>query len=96
MTRHDGATPAGGRRAVVRDREDAVLARLQQLAADLDDAPDPRFRAATRDRLAAMAAVRAPQPARRPACAGCGPPVPTAALRRPGPPGWPPAWPVRR
>jgi uncharacterized protein DUF5667 len=65
VTRHDGATPAGGRRAVVRDREDAVLARLQQLAADLDDAPDPRFRAATRDRLVAMAAVRAPQPARR-------------------------------
>ena len=65
MTRHDGATPAGGRRAVVRDREDAVVARLQQLAADLDDAPDPRFRAATRDRLVAMAAVRAPQPARR-------------------------------
>jgi hypothetical protein len=65
VTRHDGATPAGGRRAVVRDREDAVVARLQQLAADLDDAPDPRFRAATRDRLVAMAAVRAPQPARR-------------------------------
>jgi hypothetical protein len=65
VTRHDGATPAGGRRAVVRDREDAVLARLQQLAADLDDAPDPRSRAAIRDRLVAMAAVRAPQPARR-------------------------------
>jgi hypothetical protein len=65
VTRHDGATPAGGRRAVVRDRGDAVVARLHQLAADLDDAPDPRFRAATRDRLVAMAAVRAPQPARR-------------------------------
>jgi hypothetical protein len=65
VTRHDGATPARGRRAVVRDREDAVVARLRQLAADLDDTPDPRFRAATRDRLVAMAAVRAPQPARR-------------------------------
>jgi hypothetical protein len=85
VTRHDGATPAGGRRAVVRDREDAVVARLQQLAADLDDAPDPRFRAATRDRLVAMAAPRSPRDA--PACAGCRPPAPTTALPRPGAPG---------
>ena len=63
MTAHDGTTPPGGRRAVVRDREDAVVARLHQLAADLDDTPDPRFRAATRDRLVAMAAVRVPRPA---------------------------------
>jgi hypothetical protein len=49
----------------VHDREDATVARLQQLAADLDDAPDPRFRAATRERVVAMAAVRTPQPAPR-------------------------------
>jgi hypothetical protein len=65
VTTHDGATPPGSRRAAVRDREDAVVTRLQHLAADLDDAPDPRFRAATRERLVAMAAVRAPQPAPR-------------------------------
>ncbi|MGY1683350.1 DUF5667 domain-containing protein [Geodermatophilus sp. SYSU D01176] len=65
MTTHDGATPPAARRTAVRDGEDAVVARLQQLAADLDDAPDPRFRAATRDRLVAMAAVRTPQPAPR-------------------------------
>ncbi|TFV54634.1 hypothetical protein E4P41_18505 [Geodermatophilus sp. DF01-2] len=65
MSRHDGSTPPGTRRATVRDRQDAVVARLQALAADLDDTPDPRFRAATRDRLVAMAAVRAPQPAPR-------------------------------
>ncbi len=65
MTTRDGAGPPGGRRAVVREQEDAVVARLQQLAADLDDAPDARFRAVTRDRLVAMAAVRAPQPAPR-------------------------------
>ena len=60
MTTHDGATPPRSRRAAVRTGEDAVVARLQQLAADLDDAPDPRFWAATRDRLVAMAAVRTP------------------------------------
>ncbi|MGY1663514.1 DUF5667 domain-containing protein [Geodermatophilus sp. SYSU D00705] len=63
MSTHDGAAPAACRRAAVRDREDAVVSRLQSLAAGLDDAPDPAFRAATRDRLVAMAAVRAPQPA---------------------------------
>jgi hypothetical protein len=65
VSRHDGATPWGSRRAAVRDREDAVVTRLQQLAADLDDGPDPRFRAATRERLVAMAAVRSPHPAPR-------------------------------
>jgi hypothetical protein len=65
VTAHDGTTPPVSRRAAVRDREDATVARLQRLAADLDDAPDPRFRAATRDRLVAMAAVRAPRPAPR-------------------------------
>jgi hypothetical protein len=65
VTTRDGTGPPGGRRAVVREQEDAVVARLQQLATDLDDAPDARFRAATRERLVAMAAVRTPQPARR-------------------------------
>ena len=65
MTAHDGRTPPVSRRAAVRDREDATVARLQQLAADLDDAPAPRFRAATRERLVAMAAVRTPRPAPR-------------------------------
>src|SRR4029453_17152493 len=46
----------------VRDREDAVVARLQALATDLDGEPDPAFRAATRARLVAMAAVRTPAP----------------------------------
>jgi hypothetical protein len=62
VSTHDRAAPAVPRRAAVRDREDVVVARLQALAADLDDAPDPAFRAATRDRLVAMAAVRSPQP----------------------------------
>lgn len=82
MTTHDGAGPPGGRRAVVREQEDAVVARLQQLAADLDDAPGAPFRIATRDRLVAMAAVRPPQPAARAGLrrllggrAGSGPPA---------------------
>ncbi|SDL67271.1 hypothetical protein SAMN05660642_00651 [Geodermatophilus siccatus] len=96
MTTRGGAGLPGGRRAVVSE-EDAVVARLQQPAADLDDAPDARFRAVTRDRLVAMAAVRAPQP------------VPRSGLRRlltvradtGPPPAWhtrltAPAWPVRR
>ena len=46
----------------VRDRDDAVIARLQSLAPHLDGEPDPAFRAATRARLVAMAAVRSPAP----------------------------------
>ena len=46
----------------VRDREDAVIARLSALAPHLDGEPDPAFRAATRTRLVAMAAVRTPDP----------------------------------
>lgn len=46
----------------VRDREDAVIARLSSLAPHLDGEPDPEFRAATRARLVAMAAVRRPEP----------------------------------
>jgi hypothetical protein len=46
----------------VRDREEAVVARLHELAPHLDGEPDPAFRAATRARLVAMAAVRTPAP----------------------------------
>src|SRR3954454_14093555 len=46
----------------VRDREDAVVAALRGLAPHLDGEPDPAFRAATRARLVAMAAVRSPEP----------------------------------
>ena len=46
----------------VRDREELVVARLQALAPQLDGEPDPAFRAATRARLVAMAAVRSPEP----------------------------------
>lgn len=47
----------------VRDHEDVLVARLQELAPHLDGEPDPAFRAATRQRLVAMAAVRSPAPA---------------------------------
>jgi hypothetical protein len=47
----------------VERREQAVVARLHDLAPDLDGEPDPAFRAATRARLVAMAAVRTPEPA---------------------------------
>jgi hypothetical protein len=47
----------------VRSDEDVVVARLQALAPHLDGEPDPAFRAATRRRLVAMAAVRTPEPA---------------------------------
>jgi hypothetical protein len=46
----------------VTDREEMVVARLQALAPHLDGEPDPAFRAATRARLVAMAAVRSPEP----------------------------------
>jgi hypothetical protein len=46
----------------VQDREDALVARLHALAPQLDGEPDPAFRAATRARLVAMAAVRTPAP----------------------------------
>jgi hypothetical protein len=47
----------------VRNREEVVVARLHDLAPHLDGEPDPAFRAATRARLVAMAAVRTPAPA---------------------------------
>jgi uncharacterized membrane protein YgcG len=55
---------AGSRRAAVREREELVVTRLQSLAPQLDGEPDPGFRARTRARLVAMAAVRerAPEP----------------------------------
>lgn len=59
MTAHDGPV-ASSRRAAVRDREDALVARLQTLGTAIDGEPDPAFRAATRQRLVAMAAVRTP------------------------------------
>ncbi|WP_409328669.1 hypothetical protein [Trujillonella humicola] len=66
MTTEDGARPpvARGRAAGVRDREDAVVAGLHRLATVLDDEPAPDFRAASRARLVAMAAVRSPEPPR--------------------------------
>jgi hypothetical protein len=48
------------RRAAVRDREGALLERLTELGTALDGEPDPGFRATTRARLVAMAAVRTP------------------------------------
>ena len=46
----------------VHEREDAIVARLHTLAPHLDGEPDPAFRAATRARMVAMAAVRTPAP----------------------------------
>ncbi|MGY1732262.1 DUF5667 domain-containing protein [Geodermatophilus sp. SYSU D01045] len=57
---HDAA--GATRRASVQQREAAVEDRLRALALDLDDEPAPDFRAATRARLVAMAAVRSPEP----------------------------------
>jgi hypothetical protein len=48
---HDGSGSA---------RDDLVVTRLRRLASSLDGEPDPEFRAATRARLVAMAAVRTP------------------------------------
>ena len=44
------------------NRDDLVVAALHRLAPHLDGEPDPAFRAATRARLVAMAAVRSPEP----------------------------------
>ena len=65
MSPHDGPV-ATGHRAAVRDREEAVVARLRSLGTAIDGEPDPDFRAATRARLVAMAAVRTAQPAQPP------------------------------
>lgn len=66
MTTHDSAPAAPSRRAAVPDREEAVVARLRTLGTALDGEPSPQFRAATRARLVAMAAVRQPAPAPKP------------------------------
>src|SRR4051812_30691357 len=58
----DVSSDVGGFQVSVRDREELVVARLQALAPQLDGEPDPDFRAATRSRLVAMAAVRSPEP----------------------------------
>jgi hypothetical protein len=60
---HNGSASPG--RTAVGDPEDAVVARLEGLAVALDAEPDAAFRAATRARLVAMAAVRQPIPAQR-------------------------------
>jgi hypothetical protein len=44
------------------NRDELVVAALHRLAPHLDGEPDPAFRAATRARLVAMAAVRSPEP----------------------------------
>ena len=59
MNAHPGS-PAATRRDALRERDEAVLARLSTLAPALDGEPDPAFRAAARARLVAMAAVRTP------------------------------------
>lgn len=64
MRAEEGVAPRHGRSAGARHREEAVVARLQQLTTALDDEPAPDFRAATRARLVAMAAVRSPEPER--------------------------------
>lgn len=51
------------RRPAAREREDDLVTRLERLGTALDGEPDPAFRAATRARLVAMAAVRTPAPA---------------------------------
>lgn len=67
MNVHEGSS-AGTRRDALNARDDArnardeaVIARLSTLAPALDGEPDPAFRAATRARLVAMAAVRTPE-----------------------------------
>ncbi|MGY2078340.1 DUF5667 domain-containing protein [Modestobacter sp. SYSU DS0657] len=63
---HDDATGAARRAAgPPGTAEDLVLARLEGLADEHAVRPDPVFRAATRARLVAMAAVRQPSPRRR-------------------------------
>jgi hypothetical protein len=59
-----------------RATEEALVARLQELSTEFAATPDEEFRAATRARLVAMAAVRTPEPA------GRRPPAPARALRR--------------
>ncbi|MGY1782305.1 DUF5667 domain-containing protein [Geodermatophilus sp. SYSU D01036] len=78
---HDAA--GATRRASVQQREAALEDRLRALALDLDDQPAPDFRAATRARLVAMAAVRSPEPEPR-----RGPARLRATRPAPGRPAW--------
>ncbi|CCH90380.1 putative Predicted protein [Modestobacter italicus] len=67
MTGHDDGAPGAARRGVGPARsEEALLGRLQALAAEHAATPDEDFRTATRARLVAMAAVRSPAAARAP------------------------------
>jgi hypothetical protein len=67
VTGQDDGAPGAARRAVGSARpEDALVGRLQALAADHAATPDEEFRAATRTRLVAMAAVRTPAAAGAP------------------------------
>jgi len=59
---HTGSHAAPRRGARVRAREEALIGRLGELGTALDGEPDAAFRAATRARLVAMAAVRTPEP----------------------------------
>ncbi|WP_324274513.1 hypothetical protein [Blastococcus brunescens] len=80
----------------VRDREDAVVARLHSLAPSLDGEPDPAFQARTRARLVAMAAVRAPEPAPASGLQRILAVRAPTARRSGGASGSPPAWPAQR
>ncbi|MBN1094075.1 hypothetical protein JKP75_16855 [Blastococcus sp. TML/M2B] len=65
MNRHESDAAAARRAAGTgEDPAAGVVAMLQELAPQLEVDPDPAFRAATRQRLVAMAAVRTPEPAR--------------------------------
>ena len=76
---HDDATGRPRRRAdAYTDTEQALLARLQSLSTEFGTTPDENFRAATRTRLVAMAAVRTPAAE----VSGRRPPVQAGALRR--------------
>jgi hypothetical protein len=75
MVQHDDATgPARRGAAAPSAAEEALVARLEALSSEFAATPDEDFRAATRARLVAMAAVRSP--------AGRRPPVRAGALRR--------------
>jgi hypothetical protein len=75
MVQHDDATgPARRGAAAPSAAEEALVARLEALSREFAATPDEEFRAATRARLVAMAAVRSP--------AGRRPPVRAGALRR--------------
>jgi hypothetical protein len=78
-TKHDDSTSRTRRRAAAHSAtEEALVSRLESLTTEFAATPDEDFRAATRARLVAMAAVRAPAAE----TAGRRPPVRVGALRR--------------